>query len=261
MKKIIAILISSLFFIGCEKETFSPPPEKFKPSTDKLIAEYLFNNNYIDGSRNKFDLSVNRVFTEINPGSFNVDGSFNFLGKNGFVSDWIYNWSDEISSSFWINPSLTMNSTSVWRSDFISHSHDARTPFQIFYSGRSSVPPNTPKGSIVITLFNDEGIIYQTFSLPIILEQGKWYHIAMTAKGKGNVMLYVNENSYDLGKVKENILPSPSIWKGQLNIGFDRSIVSRTYSMFGFSGKMDDVRIYGRILSRKDIEYFGSNRR
>jgi hypothetical protein len=258
MKKLIALSLVSLFLFGCEKENLIP---SFKPSRDKLIAEYLFNNNYLDSSENKYNLTTNNYGTGVNPGAFNVDGSFNFAGKNGLVSDWIYNWTDEVSASFWINPSLTMNSTSGWRSDFISHSWDARTPFQIFYSGKSDVPPNTPKGSIVITLWNDGGITYQIFSFPIILDQGKWYHIAMTAKGKGNVILYINGNSYDLGAVKENILPSSSRWKGQLNIGFDRSIVSRNYNMFGFSGKMDDVRIYGRILSSKEIEYFGYNRR
>jgi len=271
MKKVFLLSLLatlSLVLISCEKDCISPqspslPEVIFKPDRDKLIAEYLFSKNYQDSSGNGYHLGVSNYINKINPGDFNNDGSFNFVGKNGFntVSSIPGSkWSDEISVSLWINPSLTLDNTSVYRSDFISNTYESRSPFQIFYSGNGDVPPGTPKGSVTVVLFsenskklNDD---YQTFSFPVVLEKDRWYHILMTAKTSGDVTLYINGVKLNLGKTR---IASFAKNNGQIMIGYDRNMLGAN-KMFAFSGKMDDIRIYGRIVKENEIKYFSKER-
>jgi len=80
-----------------------------------------------------------------------------------------------------------------------------------------------------------------------ILKDGEWYHVAFTFEGGGKIKLYLNgieEASIahpDKAVLDDNESP---LWIGELNAGRN----------FAWNGILDDVAIWNRALSEKDIQ-------
>ena len=80
-----------------------------------------------------------------------------------------------------------------------------------------------------------------------ILKDGEWYHVAFTFEGGGKIKLYLNgieEVSIahpDKAVLDDNKSP---LWIGELNAGRN----------FAWNGILDDVAIWNRALSEKDIQ-------
>ena len=90
---------------------------------------------------------------------------------------------------------------------------------------------------------NSKGEITST----TVLEDGKWYHLAYTFEGGGKAKLYINgaaeaeTNHPEKEVLKDNNSP---VWVGELNAGRN----------FAWNGILDDVAMWNRVLSEKEIQ-------
>ncbi len=86
-----------------------------------------------------------------------------------------------------------------------------------------------------------------TFQSTSTLTSGQWYQLAMTEDSSGNVTLFIN------GAAKT----SPGNTRSGLSVSTGYDLIGSTYAAYNivwpFSGLIDDVRVYNRVLSASEI--------
>lgn len=199
---------------------------------DGLVAYYPFNGNANDESGNGNNGIVNGpTLTQNRLG--NINSAYNFDGN----ADTIY-----LPNS--ILNGLTNISTSIWIQTFQDN--------KAFLNGASSGRDDE------YNIYYEEGLILRIktikYNTGFKINDNSWHHIVALRNGSsGLVQIYLDGEF-----VGSNILPS-----GELSIGQGGLLLGREQDCLGgcfeaeqdFSGKMDDIRIYNRILSERDIQY------
>jgi hypothetical protein len=154
-------------------------------------------------------------------GKFGNSCSFN--GTTSYVdcgSGASLNITDTVTTEAWVNP----NSTSGER--FIVNKHDQKYALEV-------------NNNYFRSIIYDGSFTY--LSSISTFQIGNWYHIAMTYD-RIKERLYVNgllDNSMSLTSA---IQTGTTLWIG------------KHISVYYFSGKIDDVRIYNRALSAQEIK-------
>jgi len=96
------------------------------------------------------------------------------------------------------------------------------------------------------TFYVQVGATYRTYTLSMPLSTGTWYHMTFVKNGAGDVGdLYIND-------IKQ------TSWTGSIAsmpaTGTDLKIGQYVSAGYGFTGSIDDVRVYSRALSAIEIE-------
>jgi hypothetical protein len=253
MKK-LAIGISSLFIVlnmSCSDDnenTPTPPQQSNINLTDGLVAYYPFSGNANDASGNANNGSIQGNVTLTNDRFGNSNKAYSFPGNPNSFIDCGNN------STLQIQGAITL---SAW----IYMDGGANNPRILQYSGQSG---NGGYTAFVDGTSNTNRILHATnynnggsgtgfccsstqgFSVPAM----SWHHFVYTASVSGLSKMYINGNivgQYQ-GVPVTNITYANSLNIGKLPNGID-----------AWGGKLDEIRIYNRILNTEEINYLFQN--
>jgi len=197
--------------------------------TNGLIAHYPFNGNANDTSGNNYNgTPVGVSLTADREG--NANSAYNFNGIDNYISIPSFTLGGEFSLSVWLNRN---DSSTSWQ--------------RIIDFGNGQMDNNLLIGLVNQKLFVD--VFWGDSSIHIEasddVPQGQWTHVAATIGADGWVQLYLN-----------------GVMKGS-GWGYYIPFFSRTYQYIGksnwagdsyLSTKMDDLRLYNRILSLQEVQ-------
>lgn len=194
-----------------------------------LIAHYPFNGNANDISGSNYNGTVSGA-TLTTDRFGNADSAYNFNGIDNYISLPSFTIGGAFSLSTWLNRN---DSSTSWQ--------------RIIDFGNGQANNNLIVGLVNQKLFVDVFWGGASFHIETSedVPQGQWTHVAATIGADGWVQLYLN-----------------GVLKGS-GWGYDIPYLSRTYQYIGksnwagdsfLSTRMDDLRLYNRVLSLPDIE-------
>jgi hypothetical protein len=242
------MLISSL---SCRKFVWDNPYDSInavkEPASlkDGLVAYFPFNGNAKDESGNNFNGIVNKAslandrFNNTNQ-AYNFDVNSNIivpLDNNRFKSDftisiWVY--LDELSKTF-DYPTFMKSQNPSFYFQFVLFKSGLNEKISFYFIGN----PGTAQQIV-------DGAVNGPFN-----SYNKWYHVVLANKGKVNE-LYIDGLRYSVSNGASQI----------------QGLVKETYVQFGsagflpfesFIGKLDDIRLYNRLLTQEEITYLSKN--
>ena len=105
----------------------------------------------------------------------------------------------------------------------------------------------TPNGLIFVQAKSAANAIVNTFTSSSRVDDGRWHHIAVTHNGGYNQKIQIFIDGI-LDAEKVNSAP----WAFDANMEY-RFGAARSTRWYRYSGDMDDIRIYGRVLTEGEI--------
>ena len=152
----------------------------------------------------------------------------------------------QFSISLWFNPSNAPASGDwVW---LFSKDYATHTPpyyqFSIWYNGDKTVSATVWR--------NDTGA-YLTTKSTDIMQFGTWHHVVVTADLSANIL-----NLYTNGVLKEQDTSSEGNYSNYftpITLGKNKNVLTSRYTYYG---KIDEVRIYNRVLSSSEVQELAS---
>jgi hypothetical protein len=237
MKKILYLTIPLFIFLACQSENDEDlNPENPGDSTNMgdIIAYYMLNGNALDSSGNGNDgmLYGNPLVTEDrygNPGS-----ALYFNGNDDYMLAEIGNH-DPISVSLW----------------FAHKNNEMGKAYVIFDYG-----DNAFRGEVDMTsgatktygYYNDTAVIEMQSPKMIWDNDIIWHHLYIdSGSDTTNPRLYIDGNL-------EGMLDERQVLNVATNlVYFGRPFTGTYTSAAYFDGKLDDIKIYKRVLSEEEI--------
>lgn len=205
---------------------------------DGLVAYYPFNGSAVDATGNGNDGMVYwATLSEDRQG--NPNSAYDFNGNSTIEVDPTYindKIGDQYTISMWVYP---RNMTS----------------YQVFGGGQNS---NSPRYSGTTTVVNyefyfavvnvNEQVAVRSLKESSLYEAEKWYHIVGVYDG-AEVRLYVNGERPPFDSSPGDINTSGDI------VDFDKILFGADILYYRYlDGKLDEIRIYNRVLSEDEIE-------
>ncbi|HHX93867.1 MAG TPA: LamG domain-containing protein [Tenericutes bacterium] len=179
------------------------------------VLDYSLNNNH--------GLMELEAYPKISNDSPNDSLSYIFDGVDDFIKIPKYNLPDNATIALWVKTSTTYGSQII-----IGDSHSISFGFHgnylIGYAGT-----NKPTGSYGSCFKNNE-----------------WNHLAVTIEN-GNLSYYCNGSKISTGSLNN------WIWSESDYAYIGRRTENSDLLPYYFRGNMDDLRIYGRVLSDSEI--------
>jgi hypothetical protein len=214
---------------------------KNDPINSSLLLCYPFNGNANDESGHNNDGTVNgATLTSDRFGKAN--SAYNFDGTNDEITfDPDSLLLDSYTYSIWINVKANPSSGNIYSyltiggnitDQFLALSNNASAGSGIFSTG------------LGYSSYFASGSTPNRYWDSILPDTNMWYHIVLT-RSSSTLKFYVNGSLKDS---RPTSAPSPS-YLGTLN-----GVVGSRGGLQYFKGKLDDIRIYKRILSLSEIE-------
>lgn len=240
MKQLLLPLVISVILFSCKKNNSTPT----STLSNGLVANLTFSGNANDQTSNQnHGIVTGATLTTDRFGNNNqaylFNGSSNYIRINNSSS---LDLKESFSISAWISPDdFTLPGVVVWNGDPAF----AKDPYILYFSNRP--------GYNSIGVRKDAGAgntINEAFAPAQVIFSGVWTHVVGIGNASTREMkLYVN------GELMKTVtVPDMSI--GYSTSGF-WTMIGAAQSSAGidnyFRGRIDDVRIYNRELTRAEI--------
>ncbi len=213
---------------------------------DGLIAYYPFNGSAIDETGNGNDAEVYGAtltadrFNKPNS-SYSFDGDFDYLQvehniafetKEKSISFWFYKGSNEIGTS-----RLNNNLEAI-----------LYKAFDTGFSRDFSFELSRPEGpfNLFFAVGDENQRVMSIARLDESIESNQWYHVVGIIDSDGNNAIYLNNALFSIESNDLNPVPNSA------PLLFGKSSVQSLPERY-FLGKIDDVRLYNRVLTPKEI--------
>lgn len=261
MKNLISILMAGIclaLFPSCEKETITETITETDTVTIDLkrglIAYYQLNGNTGDSSGNgKHGTAFNGLTYSTNvknqPDSaanfdgvddyINIEDATNYFAPPKMSVSFLFNLRDVNKRAAMFSKSALATPTAVAWSAGIPFAND---PYFTFSNGGGDNPCATVWGT---------GISYSQ-EYNIALQNNRWYHATLIFN-MGVQMIYIN------GQLVSAMVGS-SPYQNQCSGANLRMGAWWASDLVSISGKLDEVRIYNRILAENEIEKLAEER-
>lgn len=205
---------------------------------DYLVAYFPFNGNANDESSYKQKTFTHKVVL-CKDRFGNKNRAFDFNGKNSYIStdkNNQLNYAESITISCWINPRRAKNWESWICKDGSKWSSEWRMGF-----GENK---NSEWGFTMCNPISGSNNWANYWITNAELQLNKWTHVAVSADQSTNIVtVYMNGKKVGVLRNLRRFEQSES----PVRIGF------QTDDNAYFNGKIDDIRIYNRILSDKEV--------
>ncbi|MEL0046858.1 MAG: LamG-like jellyroll fold domain-containing protein, partial [Deltaproteobacteria bacterium] len=203
-----------------------------EPTQSSLLAHYKFNGNANDSSGNNLDGVVHNATLTADRFN-NSDKAYSFDGSSyiEIPDDPILTNTASLSISAWFKPVSSSNWTVILQKG--SHDSDeeyvlAVTDQQVYFDVGASSGPYIQQSAAI--------------------NAGEWNHVVAThLRTNGTSVLKVFVNGQDIGGSVNGSSLSPGDNNQSLKIG------TRTGHGQYFEGQLDDIRIYGSVLSSEEV--------
>ncbi len=209
------------------------PPQNVKAG---LSVYYPFNGNANDESGNGKNCTVsNATLTTDRFG--NSNSAYLFNGLNSYLTAGTQSFVLPMTVSLWFN---SPNVNTVWRT-LIDWQDMSMPGLQIYCVGNGSIGARLGAWQN----FSDPFLDNDLKSSAKVDGTPNWHMVTLTKDTIHNLRLYID------GKLDTSMIDSGAIGNNhRLFIGQDHT----GGSGYHFIGKIDDVRIYNRVLSKEDID-------
>jgi len=218
-------MILILFIVG----------KTFAGLDDGLIAYYPFNGNTKDESKNgNHAISYGGSFETDRFG--NLNKAFHFDGSNDFINagnSINFNFGNSLSFSVWIYPED--ENEGLILNKWVNGEEDKTVLFS----------SNRKIRFYVYDCFNEERLYSET---KLSLKQ--WYHV-VTVFNSSEAQIYINGVLDGTLETKTNVIGNST---GNLYFGHNPNRCLTEESCSFFKGKIDDFRIYNRVISESEIQ-------
>lgn len=233
---------------------FSQPMDSLPPIEnlrDGLIAYYPFNGNAGDSSGNDNHGTV--ISASLTTDRFgNANKAYSFDGTSSYINIGNKTIIKRYNSDYTISAWVYMNSfSSTSLSDILSNRVGASDGFPIGIGSSVAI-----LGSLGSDLGKFASLVKGGASTSIVtntsaLSTGQWYLVTVTFKYNGNntneVKIYL-DGVLNKSGIHDDV-PDPLSFPTY--IGFNPG--TNAPQAYHFDGKMDEVRMYGRILSESEV--------
>lgn len=208
-------------------------------STSGLIAYYPFNGNAKDKSGNGYNGVVNEA--QLTTDRFNnSNNAYYFNGYNSYIDLGQLPPIKDYSVSIWFAKEKANNYPPNTDKEADLFGTEQPSPNIFFKIGFHGAYPDRPMYGI------QDISIWAFQKSDIEIRDKQWHHLVVTRKGT-SIKMYVDGDETDMSNLSVNGFPSGTISTGEkTKIGVVRALY--------FNGKIDDVRIYSRVLSKSEIE-------
>ncbi|HEX2683023.1 MAG TPA: LamG domain-containing protein, partial [Ferruginibacter sp.] len=228
---------------------------KIESTTQEIVVQndpamkalYLFSNNWSDSSDFGNDISSGHGLLRADPDRKNNARSCINMGTSGgalfLPDDLLRNTGNATTLSMWIKANTVI-----------------KNPLFGYWKGDEPALVNTPS-----VYFDETGKLRLKFAngtvAPQLTVEGlnadTWYHIVLTGSGteqqvyvNGELKGSMNSDAINHGTMNTAALgymytPANSSWAG---------LPGATWSSYNFKGYFDDVRIYNKMLSAKEVQ-------
>ncbi|PVW13046.1 LamG domain-containing protein [Marixanthomonas spongiae] len=205
--------------------------EKTDKLDEGLVAFYSFCNNANDKSGHDNNATVNGAEL-VNDRFGNPESAYKFDGESDYMeianSPSLKNIDKKLSISMWFNTHEYYSNGDKW-AVLINKAGESKAlnsrQFSLYYKDNGDI------------FFNSDVIGNYDFKL------NTWYHITLTYD-LGSVNLYINGEKLQTKPVTEIVKNDLSLF-----FGYDQPGATEYYN-----GILDDIRIYNRVLTKKEIE-------
>ncbi len=225
---------------------------KYIDLSSGLVAYYTFNGNSKDSTLNHNDQIEYSNPTYVEDRKLNKNSAIYFNGNNYTLSNNSFlNSSNDYSISIWFKsnssqPGALFN-TIPHQKLGVNLNYLSGKPNKLVYFLGNGISTNGP-WSIATDQFIDFTIISQ-----------KWYNLVINFSS--NLTNSSKPNTWDFyidGKLYNTFTSSKSAGIELSQFGFGAFFATRNYYSF-YTGALDDVRVYDKILSISQIEYISSH--
>ena len=241
-----AALCAISLFTSCKKDKNQDPPPPppvvsnvFAPSTGKLV-QYLFDGNTRDtsGNHNNGGESNDLAY---GTDRFNVANSALVLNGTSSMSE-ITSPAVQFpfSYSLWINGSNTAAVSTIFHTDRGAGS---------YYGCWLQLSPGTPS-KLAFNFGNGtstSGSGRNSLLSSVTLSNNQWYHIVINVRGQDDMDMYIN------GVKDANAEYDGSASTIQYAFTNPIGLIGTAFGGQYFAGKMDDFRVYNRVLTATEI--------
>jgi hypothetical protein len=237
MKKVV-LLVISLILVSCE-DTWDTPTEMTlrTMNMDGMIAWYPFNGNADDESPNFNHGTVYNA--PLSHDRFENEDSAYYFGNSEF--DWDHRIEADIDTEL-VDGELTI----AWWIMREGTGYISPRPFEFWV-------PNDGNGKLVINIRNNEdNLLFEHIVGDTKVEYTfnhnfyQWDWFAYTV-GNGEANFYAN------GELLQTI----QLDTEQVKLGNDTAFGRMNHpSWDAFAGRLDDIVIYNRVLSKDELDYF-----
>ncbi|MFX0200424.1 MAG: LamG domain-containing protein, partial [Candidatus Hodarchaeota archaeon] len=214
--------------------------------SDGLVAYYPFSGNANDASDNGHDgIVIGATLTTDRLG--NPNSAYNFDGINDLVAV-LYSSDFQLPTytiAAWIRPTVDLSSLTI-PSAIITRGEDFTSDHAAVFFGVAPAISSFANGVFLSYEDNgDRGFNFDTGYYPPV---GAWTHLAATRLSNGQLNIYVNGNLLSYW----HSTPEPTTECFQ-DLLISAYWYSPTILTNFFPGAIDEVRIYNRALSAKEI--------
>ncbi len=218
-------------------------------STDGLMAYYPFNGNALDFSGNGNHPDYNSAFLTADRFG-KLKSAYHFNGRGSYMripNKPTLNFDSTITLSVWIKPTgfyydICHASTIISKgtADYYPGNYALRFDDALYSKGTGC------SGTLLFDSVhhNFRGTGTPTNEYAPFIEKGKWYHLVYTNNGS-TAALYVDCDLKYAVDFKETFTNAEDLFLGRTNDEF---------FPFWLNGDLDDLRIYNRALSKKEID-------
>lgn len=227
----------ALFLVRCSDEGLINSGDNTVTLNDGLVAYFPLDSNYMDASGNDNSLKVygNPEFAEgcCNESSTAVllDGEEDYLvGSIGKL--------DTFSISMWLQSNKTyVGEWPRWRSTCFDYSNKQVYGYIDGSTGATQLHCRIESASVT--------------GADIVSGSNIWSHIYVAVSS--NLKIYIDGELEKTEAIQDKIVYSSDI------IFFGRASSDDEIDLTYFDGKLDDIRIYNRILNQEEIEELSGN--
>lgn len=195
-----------------------------------LLGWWKMNNNATDSSLSGFNGTIaNTTGATGQNGAANQALSFDGTSSSFSVPHVASQATDMQTVSLWVNP-------------------NAITATTIFAAKRSAAGNGWLLAQSTSTIFFDCGGSTRRYSPGVTVPTNAWSHVVATCSASGQMAMYINGVSTGASSVTgvRSQLATSSV---PLKFGIDSST-----DQFYLNGRLDDIRLYNRVLDQSDVQ-------
>lgn len=249
---LLAVLCSAIIAPSCKKEknVVTATQDEFLGPENSKVLHYSFNNSVNDGSGNNFNAISSNEVTYVADRFNRANQAIYFTQSGTSTSNVITPGFTSQNLSFPFSVSLWFNADSIYNGECLLRSNGGESSsYHGFVFQFNPRIENDPSTTTLSFSFGNGGVPSPGSRNTIFGQENsfttnQWYHAVVVVRGYNDMDMYINGSKI-----------SNTIYSGSANtISYSGGGTIGMYLGNGkYKGKMDDYRVYNKVLSQTEV--------